>query len=90
MGVLSVLDSEEDVFIGKTVNASIPDVDNDAESNDADIGEAISVCSNFDEDDKEMPSDVYFKDFFSFALWGYISPSGGEDFKSSLMADVVD
>ena len=34
--------------------------------------------------------DDYFRGYFAFALWGYIPPEGGEQYKSSLMGTVVD
>ena len=78
-----------------SVKVDVIDDDDDAESNDAegndeDTNDVASVCSNIDEDDEEIPSDTYFKGFFAFALWGYIPPAGGENYKSSLMATVVD
>ena len=35
-------------------------------------------------------SDLYFRGFFAFALWGFIPPEGGDIFKSSLIASVID
>ena len=82
-------------LLEKSVKVTILDDDDDAESNDVECDDAgsdgaASVCSNSEEYDEEMPSDTYFKGFFAFALWGYIPPPGGETFKSSLMATVID
>ena len=50
-----------------------------------------------DDDNDIAPKDVpnaladdYFRGFFAFALWGYIPPEGGENFKSSLIGTIVD
>ena len=34
--------------------------------------------------------DYYFRGFFAFALWGYIPPDGGDNYKSSLIGTIVD
>ena len=53
--------------------------------------------SSVDDDNDTAPKDVpnaladdYFRGFFAFALWGYIPPEGGENFKSSLIGTIVD
>ena len=79
-------------LLDKVIKDNLVDVDDDAESNDGDSNETDSVgkYDNANSDEDALPSDVYFKGFFSFALWGYIPPPGGGDFKSSLMSVVVD
>ena len=39
---------------------------------------------------KEIPPGEYFKGFIAFALWGYIPPSGGEQYKSTLIGTIVE
>ena len=36
-----------------------------------------------------VDTSVYFKGFIAFALWGYILPTGGDEFKSVIICSVV-
>ena len=57
----------------------------------ADEEEGIDDGDDSDDDDgMVMLYEQYFNNFFAFALFGYIPPSGGEKYKSSLMLTVVD
>ena len=38
---------------------------------------------------KKNVSDDYFKGYFAFALWGYIPPDGGKQYKTSFIETVV-
>ena len=69
----------------------IEDVIDEDVINLADDEEVDDNGGNSDDDDgMGMPGEQYFKRFFAFALFGYIPPSGGEKYKSSLMLTVVD
>ena len=39
--------------------------------------------------DPDVLCDNYFRGYFAFALWGYIPPDGGDNFKSSLIGTIV-
>ena len=67
------------------------DKDDKAKNKDNEDGENASLGEDSDEEkDIDLGEEEYFKGFFAFALWGFIPPDGGDEYKSSLMATVVD
>ena len=67
------------------------DKDDKEENKENEDGENASLGEDSDEEKvTDVGEEQYFKDFFAFALWGFIPPDGGDKHKSSLMATVVD
>ena len=68
--------------------------DSDVDGEEADTETDTSNAVEFDDEqqlqENSTKSDLYFRGFFSFALWGFIPPEGGDVFKSSLIGLVID
>ena len=90
------------VWLRKEMNSTIDTVDIDEDDLDEVATESDrnnNTENAVDEDDnndggsdnssKKKVSDDYFKGYFAFALWGYIPPDGGEEYKTSFIETVV-
>ena len=65
-------------------------VDNNEKTNNDGEEENKSMEEQGDGEVTNLGDEEYFKGFLAFALWGFIQPDGGDKYKSSLMATVVD
>ena len=65
-------------------------VNNDAGNVEDPVEDPDEVGTAHEDELPSLPPDEIFKGFLAFALWGFITPEGGDQYKSTLMATVVD
>ena len=81
-------------WLRKEMYSSIDCVTIDDEDKDDAVSCEVDNSGSEEKEDKtktdgQTQKDDYFKGYFAFALWGYIPPTGGEQYKTTFIETVI-